>query len=341
MIKRTLYFGNPAYLNLRDEQMIVHLVETENQSATNIDGFAEYKKEAKATIPIEDIGIVVLDNKQVTITQGLIEALLDNNVAVITCNSKHLPTGLLLPLSGNTIQSERFRAQIDASEPLKKQLWAQTASQKIKNQAALLESIGINNSYLIPLYKNVNSGDTNNCEATAAAYYWQHIFSGIDLNNFEKADDNIANNEEPENIDEEIGETAFKRLREGNPPNNYLNYGYAILRGTMARSIVCAGLLPTLGIFHHNRYNAYCLADDLMEPYRPYIDKVVLNVIKEHGLKEDLAKEIKAMLLTIPAIDVIMFDEKSPLLIATQRTANSLVKCFNGEQRKLVYPEFV
>jgi len=341
MIKRTLYFGNPAYLNLRDEQMIVHLVETENQSATNIDGFAEYKKEAKATIPIEDIGIVVLDNKQVTITQGLIEALLDNNVAVITCNSKHLPTGLLLPLSGNTIQSERFRAQIDASEPLKKQLWAQTASQKIKNQAALLESIGINNSYLIPLYKNVNSGDTNNCEATAAAYYWQHIFSGIDLNNFEKADDNIANNEEPENIDEEIGEVTFKRLREGNPPNNYLNYGYAILRGTMARSIVCAGLLPTLGIFHHNRYNAYCLADDLMEPYRPYIDKVVLNVIKEHGLKEDLTKEIKAMLLTIPAIDVIMFDEKSPLLIATQRTANSLVKCFNGEQRKLVYPEFV
>ena len=193
--------------------MIVHLVETENQSATNIDGFAEYKKEAKATIPIEDIGIVVLDNKQVTITQGLIEALLDNNVAVITCNSKHLPTGLLLPLSGNTIQSERFRAQIDASEPLKKQLWAQTASQKIKNQAALLESIGINNSYLIPLYKNVNSGDTNNCEATAAAYYWQHIFSGIDLNNFEKADDNIANNEEPENIDEEIADAGTQRPR--------------------------------------------------------------------------------------------------------------------------------
>ncbi|OFX31008.1 MAG: subtype II CRISPR-associated endonuclease Cas1 [Bacteroidetes bacterium GWA2_32_17] len=340
MIKRTLYFGNPAYLNLKDEQMIVHLAETENQSAAILDGFTEYKKESKATIPVEDIGIVVLDNKQITITQGLIESLLENNVALITCNSKHLPVGLLLPLSGNTIQSERFRAQIDATEPLKKQLWAQTASQKIKNQAALLESIGINNSYLIPLYKNVNSGDTNNCEATAAFYYWQHIFSDFDLKNFEKSEESSDNNNEAVNTDEE-NNLKFKRLREGNPPNNYLNYGYAILRGTMARSIVCAGLLPTLGIFHHNRYNAYCLADDLMEPYRPYIDKVVLNVIKEHGLKEDLTKEIKAMLLTIPAIDVIMFDEKSPLLIATQRTANSLVKCFNGEQRKLVYPEFL
>ena len=183
MIKRTLYFGNPAYLNLKDEQMVVHLVETEKnvkpsmpnpqgitepKQLQNFEGFTVYKKEAKAIIPVEDIGIVVLDNYQITITQGLIGALLENTVAVITCDSRHLPTGLLLPLCGNTIQTERFRAQIGASEPLKKQLWAQTVAQKIKNQAALLESKDIDNSYLIPLYKNVKSGDTDNCEAVNA-----------------------------------------------------------------------------------------------------------------------------------------------------------------------------
>ncbi len=219
MIKRTLYFGNPAYLGMKDAQLVVRLPEVEkNDTLTET-----FKKESVAIIPIEDIGIVVLDHKQITITQALMEGLLDNNVVLITCNNTHHPTGLMMPLSGNTIQNERFRAQLDASEPLKKQLWAQTITQKIKNQSAVLESMGINHTYLIPLYKNVKSGDTDNCEATAAAYYWQNIFPYIE---------------------------GFKRYREGMPPNNYLNYGYALLRATMARSIVGAGLLPTLGIHH-------------------------------------------------------------------------------------------
>lgn len=165
---------------------------------------------------------------------------------------------------------------------------------------------------MTPLYKNVKSGDTDNCEATAAAYYWQHIFPNIE---------------------------GFKRFREGPPPNNWLNYGYAILRGVMARSLVAAGLLPTLGIFHHNRYNAFCLADDLMEPYRPYVDRMVKDLVSMKGIDEDIPKEIKTALLGIPVIDVTLDGEKSPLMLATQRTAVSLVKCFAGEQRKLVYPE--
>lgn len=318
MIKRTLYFGNPSYLSLNNAQLVLRLPEVEKNDTLP----EHFKKEAFKSFPVEDIGIVVLDHKQITITQALMEALLENNTALITCDSTHHPTGLMLPLCGHTIQNERFRAQLDATEPLKKQLWAQTVSQKIKNQAAMCTSRDIDNSYLVPLYRNVKSGDTNNCEATAAAYYWSNIFSNISSS--------------------ERGGTGlnFKRFREGLPPNNYLNYGYALLRATMARSIVGAGLLPTLGIFHHNRYNAYCLADDLMEPYRPFVDKVVYSIIEEHGLDKDLSKEVKTMLLSIPVMDVLIDGEKSPLMNATQRTAVSLFKCFNGEQRKLLYPEF-
>jgi CRISPR-associated protein Cas1 len=223
-----------------------------------------------------------------------------------------MPQSLLLPLEGNSVQQERYDAQLQASEPLKKQLWQQTIVQKIKNQAATLESLLLKSDYLIPLHRNVKSGDSDNCEATAAVYYWQTIFKHI---------------------------TGFVRHREGPPPNNFLNYGYSILRGTMARSIVAAGLLPTLGIFHRNRYNAFCLADDLMEPYRPYVDQIVYQMLNEFGPLDELQKEQKAVLLKIPALDVSIAGEKSPLMIASQRTAVSLVKCYLGEQRKLLYPE--
>jgi CRISPR-associated protein Cas1 len=308
MIKQTKYFGNPCYLSLGDGQMVLRLPEVDkNDNLTE-----QFKKEAFKTFPIEDIGIVILDHKQITITNALIEALMENNVALVTCDSTHHPFGLMLPLHSNKIQNARYRAQLDASEPLKKQLWQQTVIQKIKNQAASLETFGIDNSYLVPLYKNVKSGDTDNCEATAAAFYWGTVFSDI-----------------PE----------FRRFREGLPPNNYLNYGYALLRATMARSIVGAGLLPTLGIHHANKYNAYCLADDLMEPYRAYVDIEVKKLLRQHGTNEDIPKEIKQELLKIPAMDVMIDGEKSPLMVGMQRTAVSLVKCFEGEQRKILYPE--
>lgn len=320
MIKRTLYFGNPSYLSLKNSQLEIRLPEVEKADLPDI-----IKTKTHRTIPVEDIGVLVIDHRQITITQGLLAALMENNVAVIVCNSTHHPSGLLLALSSNTVQNERYRAQLDATEPLKKQLWQQTVIQKIKNQAALLRSENIETGILPSLYNNIKSGDSENREATAAAYYWKNLSPILS----------------PGKNPGKHGEGEFRRHREGLPPNNYLNYGYAILRATMARSIVAAGLLPTLGIHHHNRYNAYCLADDLMEPYRPFIDKLVIEIIKEHGLNEDIPKEIKVELLKIPVMDVMMDREKNLLMAATQRTAVSIVKCFEGEQRKPVYPEFI
>ena len=266
------------------------------------------------SVPIEDVGIVVLDNKQITLTQGLLEMLLDNNCAVITCDSKHMPVGLMLPLSGHTIQNERFRDQLGASVPLKKQLWQQTVQAKIRNQAAVLEFVnGFPASNMLAWSNAVRSGDTDNMEARAAAFYWKNIFPDT---------------------------CGFVRNQDGDGLNALLNYGYAILRSVVARSLVCCGLLPTLGIHHHNRYNAYCLADDIMEPYRPYVDELVYKIVEKYGADNlQLTKEIKTVLLSIPTIDVVISGKRSPLMVGVTQTTASLYKCFSGEQRVIAYPE--
>ena len=310
MIKKTLYFGNPAYLSLRNAQLVIKLPEiVKNDTLPE-----HFKQSNEATKPIEDIGVIVLDNKQITITSGLLEALLENNCAIITCDSKSMPTGLMLPLAGNTTQSERFRHQIEASLPLKKQLWQQTIQQKISNQVGVLRKcLNAETGCMQTWAKEVRSGDPDNLEGRAAAYYWKNLFGEI-----------------PE----------FTRERTGVSPNNLLNYGYAILRAIVARSLVGSGLLPTLGIHHHNRYNAYCLADDIMEPYRPFVDNLVFNIVEQFGKNIELTKEIKSQLLTIPVIDVTIQDKSSPLMIAVSQTTASLYKCFAGELRKIHYPEY-
>ena len=307
MIKRTLYFGNPAYLHLDNSQLIVRQPEIE-KSTVLPDAF---KLQQRASIPIEDIGVVVLDDKQVTITQALISALLENNVALISCSGNHMPQGLLLNLDGNTLQNERFRVQIEAGVPLKKQLWQQTIVAKIRNQAAVLRKYGKDASWLTKWSAEVRSGDPDNYEARAAAWYWQHLF--------------------PE-------EYNFSRSREGEPPNNLLNYGYAILRAVVARGLVGSGLLPTLGIHHENKYNAYCLADDVMEPYRPFVDMIVVELMQGNPSMTELTKEMKQKLLMIPAMDISIDGESSPLMVGLQRTTSSLYKCFEGSVRKIIYP---
>ena len=255
---------------------------------------------------------MVLDHKQITISSGVLEALLENNCAVITCNSKSMPVGLMLPLYGNTTQNERFRQQLDASLPLKKQLWQQTIKTKIENQAVVLkECSGAEVKCMYAWASDVKSGDTSNLEARAAAYYWKNLFR----------------------IE------GFTRDREGIPPNNLLNYGYAILRAVVARSLVASGLLPTLGIHHHNRYNAYCLADDIMEPYRPYVDRLVCGIIKQGVDYAELTRELKAQLLTIPVLETFILGKRSPLMVAVGQTTASLYKCFSGELRRISYPE--
>lgn len=305
MIKRSLYFGNPAYLSLRLGQLVI-------KKPRKDDGDLPPNEEVVATVPIEDVGVVVLDNKQIILTQGLLEELLENNCAVITCDSKHMPVGLMLPLAGNSIQSERFRYQIDASLPLRKQMWQQTVQAKIRNQAAVLYySTGEKHQNMLIWADDVRSGDPDNIEAKAAAYYWKNVFPS---------------------------KCGFFRDQDADGLNALLNYGYAILRAIVARSLVSRGLMPTLGIHHHNRYNAYCLADDIMEPYRPYVDRLVCDMLDE-GIPEELTKETKVRLLNLPVMEVSINGKRSPLMNAVFTTTSSLVKCFTGEIKKLIYPD--
>ena len=321
MIKRTLYFGNNTYLSTKDEQLIVKFENPDNPSAS---------------VPIEDIGVIILDAYRLTISQTLISKLLHNNVALITCDEKHMPQGLMLNLDGNTVQQERYKYQVEASIPLKKNLWQQTVKVKIRNQRALLlknqslYSQGFTSNEALKKSKlenmqywedAVKSGDPDNYEGRAAAFYWKTIFSDIILN--------------------------FKRGRFEEAPNNLLNYGYAILRAVIARSLTASGLLPVFGIHHHNKYNAYALADDIMEPYRPYVDEVVRDLTEKYYSEDwekqgfELTPEIKKELLLIPVLTVIIDGKKSPLMNATQRTSASLFHCFAGNSRKILYPEFI
>lgn len=295
MIKRTLYFGNPTRLSVQQQQL---LIKTE---------------ERETAVAIEDIGVLVIDHPQISVTHAVLHKLLDNNAAVITCNDKHHPTGLLLNLDGHTQQSEKFQAQVEASEPIKKQLWQQTIRSKISNQAAVLDIWEIDSAYMKRCEKMVLSGDTSNQEAQASRYYWNNLFQ----------------EEDP----------YFSRHRFGDYPNNFLNYGYAILRATVARGLVASGLLPTLGIHHRNKYNAYCLADDIMEPYRPYVDHLVKQLMLETDGQE-LTTVVKKRLLEIPAMDLVIDGNKSPLMVGLQRTTASLAACFEGKGRKVLYPEF-
>ncbi len=315
MIKRTLYFGNPAYLSKKDDQLLVKNPDCEKESSLiELDENENYRQRTnKNTIPIEDIGIIILDNQQITITQGLLASLLENNSSIVTCDIKHHPAGLFLPLESNLEQNRRFQEQIEASAPLKKQLWQQTVSAKILNQALLLNKFNIKSDNMKKWARDVRSGDPENLEARAAAYYWKNLF--------------------PE-------ELQFQRYRYDNPPNNLLNYGYAILRAVVARSLVASGLLPTLGIHHHNKYNAFCLADDIMEPYRPFVDNIVSTLVRDGEDFTELTPSVKKQLLNIPVIDVFIEEQKRPLMIAVHRTTASLAKCFSGKQRKILYPVF-
>lgn len=296
MIKKTLYFGNDCYLHTKNDQLIIKYPDSNTDKSVHI----------------EDIGVVILDAHRLTISQNLISKLITNNVALISCDNKHLPQGLMLNLDGNSEQTEKYRNQINASEPLKKQLWQQTIKAKIQNQAILLDSLGYEIENMEYWRKSVRSGDPDNFEGRAAAYYWKILFS-----------------EYVEN---------FKRGREEDDQNNLLNYGYAILRAIVARSLVASGCLPTFGIHHKNKYNAYCLADDIMEPYRPFVDLLVFEIVETGVDLSELTTNIKKELLQIAAIDVEINGKTSPLMIGVQRTTSSLASCFAGETRKILYP---
>jgi CRISPR-associated protein Cas1 len=294
MIKRILHFSNPARLSVQLDQL---MVETEERTAK---------------VPIEDIGIVFIEHPQVSITQTVLQRLMENNAAVVTCDERHMPAGMFLNLEGHSEHASKCRAQLESSEPLRKQLWQQTIKAKVLNQAAVLKHAEQPYKTLREMAKEVLSGDSSNVEGKAARYYWQHLFKNTLI--------------------------FFERKREGEPPNNLLNYGYAILRACVARSLVAAGLLPVRGIHHRNQYNAFALADDVMEPYRPVVDRLVYDIIQEEDDLEVLHKGLKAKLLGIPTLDVVVEGKKGPLMVALSRTCASLASAFEGSGRKLAYP---
>lgn len=293
MIKKSLYFGNPCYLSVKLKQLVVKMRETDEQR----------------TLPIEDIGVVILDHPQITMTHEVIRSLSGNNAIVVSCNESHMPETYVQPLAGNTLMTKVFNAQVESSLPLKKQLWQQTVQAKIHNQAEVLKKLGKNAKRLEVLERNVQSGDSENAEGQAAAYYWQQMFG-----------------------------TDFFRDSEGEPPNNLLNYGYAILRSIVARSLVGSGLNLSLGIFHSNQYNAHCLTDDIMEPYRPFVDLLAYEIWQNNDLASFLDKETKARLLSIATVDVKMGNGSSPLMVGLVQTTASLAECFLGRKRKIKYP---
>lgn len=293
MIKQTLIFSNPVNLSLRYNQMIISFKDSDRVISR----------------PVEDIGVVIIENQLINITMPLFNALSNNNVAVIICDGKGMPNNLMMPLEANTTQQESCKYQIEASQPTKKKIWKDIIEAKIKNQALVLDKTGKNGNVLKPYYSNVLSGDKDNREGAAAKIYWQRMF----------------------------GED-FRRDRFGDPPNGLLNYGYAILRAAVTRALLGSGLFPLFGLFHRNRYNAFPLADDVMEPYRPFVDLAV-NEIFEFSTTLDLTKDVKQQIIKVLTSDVKMNGKISPLQVALSSTTASLVRALRENKQKILYPQ--
>lgn len=295
MIKQTLMFTSPVSLSLKDKQMVITFKDNKDT----------------VTRPIEDVGFVIIENPMVSITVPLLNELADNNVAVIFCDKKMMPKTMLMTLDGNTTQQESYKYQLNASLPMKKNVWKQLVECKIKNQSLLLNKVGKDGGVLKPYYLNVKSGDSDNREGAAAREYWRLLF-----------------------------DDGFKREREGLPPNGMLNYGYTILRAAVTRALIGSGLYPAFGVFHRNRYNAFPLADDIMEPYRPFVDEIVYHLYYD-GAVNELDSQTKRKLLRVLFSDVKMGKVTRPLENALSLTTASLLKMYKGESDKLSLPMLV
>ena len=276
--------------------------------------FPEKENKPATSVPIEDIGILILDSPHITLSNALIAELNQNNVAMLSCDAQHLPYGLMLPMFSHHAFTEKMYQQLESSQPLKKNLWQQTIVAKISNQAAFLRQHGIDDRKMQYYLGLVRSGDPQNVEGRAAAYYWEQLF---------------------------MSHKNFTRSRDGEMPNPMLNYGYAILLAIVARAIVASGMIPAVGIHHRNKYNPWCLASDIMEPYRPYVDRLVIQVASEISDCEELTPDIKRKLLQIPVIDIVIDGSNSPLMVGVQRTTASLSACFEGSARRIIYPEML
>lgn len=264
------------------------------------------------TVPFEDIAVLVLDNQQITISHKVIQDCIEYNISLISCNYSHMPSGMIYSLDQNSTQTKRYKEQISISEPLRKNLWKQTIEAKVENQARLLKYFDKDDKKLRVLKNEILSGDSTNVEGHVSNLYWKILFG-----------------------------KGFIRNQSGDIPNAHLNYGYSIIRGVVARSIASSGLNLSFGIFHKNKYNPFCLADDIMEPLRPFCDMLVFQMFNNGEIHDnDITKEQKTILLKLPAVDVIMDDMLFPLMESLNRTTNSLYECMIGKNKKINYPKF-
>jgi CRISPR-associated protein Cas1 len=292
MLKRTLVFTTPWHLSLRNAQMVVSLKELPDE---------------QRTIPIEDIGVVIIENQMVTITMPLMNALVDAGVAVILCDAKGMPHAMVQNFDSHNLQGEYLRNQISLGDVGRKQLWKQIIEAKIKNQAALLEKVCGEGDVLKVYYSNVKSGDKDNREGAAAKVYFSKLFG-----------------------------RQFVRDRNLGGINAMLNYGYSVLRAATARALVSSGLTPSLGIFHHNRSNAFPLADDLMEAFRPFVDEIVLELCRNNEI--ELTKDNKSALINVLNVDTYYAKVTRPLQVGLSITTASLAKYYSGENKVLALP---
>jgi CRISPR-associated protein Cas1 len=302
MIKRTIELSRePAHLCVRLNQLTL-----------------TRGHETVGSIPCEDIGVVVVDHPQATYTHAALATLAKADATLVVCGPDHLPVGILLPLSDHTQVVWRAREQISASKPLCKRLWQQIVQAKIRAQADNLAKNAPARRRLLQLATEVRSGDPTNIEAQAAKAYWSAWLT-----------------QAPE--DHRTDRATFRRDPDGDGANPLLNYGYAVMRAAVARSIVAAGLLPSLGLHHSHRANAFCLADDLLEPLRPIVDERVRRLLVAG--QTDLDQPTKAALLELLAVPMSSDQGQGPLLVALERYAASLVQCFQGLRRRLEIPK--
>lgn len=295
MLRKTIEFSTPGTrLSVAHRQLVVERPEQE-----------------KATLPIEDLGVVIVDDRRASYTQSVFVELLSAGATVMVTGPDHLPAGMMLPLDAHHVQTERHRAQVEASEPVRKQIWKALIAAKLNQQGLVLERFAGGDGGLRAMARRVRSGDPDNLEAQGAQRYWPILFG-----------------------------KEFRRNRDAPDLNVLLNYGYAVIRAATARAVVAAGLIPSLGVFHKNRSNPFCLADDLFEPYRPLVDWRVRLIADELGSGAELAnREVKASLLSLFNETVLVGGRRSPLLLALHASAASLCRALTGEDRKLVLPE--
>ncbi|MBN2170599.1 MAG: type II CRISPR-associated endonuclease Cas1 [Candidatus Krumholzibacteriota bacterium] len=296
MTDRILDFSREgAFLHLRQANLII-----------------ERREQDEVSVPLSDLGVVVVSHPQVSLSKSLLSAMVENGSAFVVCDEKHLPVGMLLPLQANSVQTERLAQQTRASLPTKKRLWQQLVREKILAQGRLLESLHGKDYGVGLMAKRVQSGDPANMEAQAARRYWAHFF----------------------------GQDGFRRNPGGEGLNSLLNYGYAILRAMVARAVAATGLHPSIGLHHHNRYNAFCLADDLMEPYRPLVDHAAYQLTKEKGEDVSLSQESKGRLLSALTGRYSADGEERTLFDWFSKCASSLNAVFKEERKELFLPRF-